>query len=364
MGRHNMDSDDAGLNLTGQRVTLRGPRGRSVRVDPVPARFNVRVTDVCDLACSMCGQASRRARHGVDPVEFSVDALRAYLAPRPRHFDGEAYVWGGEPLLRDDLPLLVDVLCEAGLRVAVNTNGSRLIERIEELSSVDTWILSIDGPPPVHDRIRGRIGLFDRIDEGLRALEALPSRPERVINFTVTAENHDRILETLDTGIPFDRWVLQFPTFTTSVTGAIYEKGLASHLGIDAGPAWRSFRGMGADVDAERLAEQVNGLYDRLGERLQMTPYRVRDAQAIRRYFDDPQAIVSRKRGTCLALGTEVSIEPDGRLVGCPDFPDVVVGHLDDKPWPAPWGDDALDRLRSAFLADDLGVCGRCCRFF
>jgi radical SAM protein with 4Fe4S-binding SPASM domain len=183
-------------------------------------------------------------------------------------------------------------------------------------------------------------------------------------NLTVSELNQGRLVEAAAELSGLDGLVLQLPTYTTPDTGARYEGGLHRHLGERAGPAWRSFERPYPGIDAESLAEQLRAVHARLGDRVRMIPYRIRSASAVRAYFEDPEAVVSRKRGGCLALGSEVSVEPDGRLVGCPDFPDATLGHLETDRWPAPWQSDRLGRLRQAFEADDLGVCARCCRFF
>ena len=116
---------------------------------------------------------------------------------------------------------------------------------------------------------------------------------------------------------------------------------------------------------AEKLmAEQVEATLALLPGRVHMFPYRLIGAETFRRYFADPFAIVSRKRGRCLALGEEISFEPDGSIVACPDFPDADLGHITEAPWPHPWKTDKMARLREAYRSVDFGICARCCRFF
>ena len=74
-------------------------------------------------------------------------------------------VWGGEPLLRPDLPELLLVARSAGLSAAVITNGWLLPERWPELrGTVDTLIVSLDDVGPAHDRLRALPGLYRRLD--------------------------------------------------------------------------------------------------------------------------------------------------------------------------------------------------------
>ena len=93
-------------------------------------------------------------------------------------------VWGGEPLLRQDLPELLLAARRAGLFVTLITNGWFLAERWPELRGlVDALILSLDDVGEAHDRLRGLPGLYERLEafvdrlrgrDGGRAGEASP----------------------------------------------------------------------------------------------------------------------------------------------------------------------------------------------
>lgn len=86
---------------------------------------------------------------------------------------------GGEPLLRPDILQIVDHLLP---RVAVNllTNGSRLDEEMihhlasREISLFEIPLLSFDRP--VHDRLCGMAGAFDRVTLAIGGLKAAGRR--------------------------------------------------------------------------------------------------------------------------------------------------------------------------------------------
>ena len=74
-------------------------------------------------------------------------------------------VWGGEPLLRQDLPELLLAARRAGLLITLITNGWSLGDRWGELRGlVDALILSLDDVGPAHDALRGLPGLFARLE--------------------------------------------------------------------------------------------------------------------------------------------------------------------------------------------------------
>jgi MoaA/NifB/PqqE/SkfB family radical SAM enzyme len=89
---------------------------------------------------------------------------------------------GGEALMHANLWTLCDLIRSTGARITLLSTGL-LLNR--HATSVTTWcddvIVSVDGPPSVHDEIRGVAGAFNRLAEGVAALKA--ARP----GFKVTA---------------------------------------------------------------------------------------------------------------------------------------------------------------------------------
>ncbi len=99
-------------------------------------------------------------------------------------------VWGGEPLLRDDLPDLLDEARRAGLLTTLISNGWLLGERWPELRGrVDALILSLDEVGPAHDRLRGLPGLFERLEAFADTLRRDPLRPTLLVNTVLSREN-------------------------------------------------------------------------------------------------------------------------------------------------------------------------------
>ena len=59
-----------------------------------------------------------------------------------------------EPLLHDDIGKVIDCCKEKDIFVTMGTNGSLIEERINEIKNLDVLILSLDGPPEIHDKHR------------------------------------------------------------------------------------------------------------------------------------------------------------------------------------------------------------------
>jgi len=98
--------------------------------------------------------------------------------------------WGGEPLLRADLPELLTAARRAGLLTTLITNGWLIDERWPELRGlVDALILSLDDAGAAHDRLRGLPGLYDRLEAFVARLRGDPLRPGLLVNTVLSSQN-------------------------------------------------------------------------------------------------------------------------------------------------------------------------------
>jgi Fe-coproporphyrin III synthase len=94
---------------------------------------------------------------------------------------------GGEPLMHSDLFRFCDPLRRRGLRITLLSTGL-LLERharaiVDCMSDV---IVSLDGPPPIHDRIRRLPGAFAQLLRGVDAI--LAHRPDYSISARSTVQ--------------------------------------------------------------------------------------------------------------------------------------------------------------------------------
>ena len=105
---------------------------------------------------------------------------------------------GGEPLLNRELDAICGFFRDLGLRVTLLTTGLLLGKKADIVaSSFDDIILSIDGPPEVHDRIRRVSGAFRTIQKGVSDLRA--RRPGIPISCRTTVQklNHTHLRATV-----------------------------------------------------------------------------------------------------------------------------------------------------------------------
>ncbi len=108
----------------------------------------------------------------------------------------ELLLTGGEPLVRPDLPRLIERLAERGQPYSVNTAilPSGAVREALERDPPAFVAVSLDGPRRVHDRFRGAAGAFDGALESIRFFADLGCRV--AAGTTVTRRNVDHLART------------------------------------------------------------------------------------------------------------------------------------------------------------------------
>ena len=141
----------------------------------------------CNCRCVMCDiwkidkaeeiTAAELERHMDDIVRLRVEWL---------------VFSGGEPLMHSDLFRLAHAVRSRGIRTTILSTGLLLARYCGQIAeSIDDVIVSLDGPPRVHDAIRRVNGAFDRLAEGARKLPKVAARS------TVQRMNATRLRETV-----------------------------------------------------------------------------------------------------------------------------------------------------------------------
>ncbi len=146
---------------------------------PVLEQLWIGVTYVCQCRCIHCGVCTNKtynateAELGTEEIKGLISAARSLSIPKVALF-------GGEPLLRDDIVDVVSFASSSGLKSVIYTNGillDRKTVRALKEAGLTKCNVSLDSSfKEEHDRRRGYRGCFEKavkgircaIDEGLR----------------------------------------------------------------------------------------------------------------------------------------------------------------------------------------------------
>ena len=181
--------------MVGPGEIARRARGRvSGRLESLPI-LALSVHSACNCRCVMCDiwKANAEKREiGSDDLARHIDAIRALRVQR-------VMLTGGEPLLHRNLWALCTRLQALQIRITLVTTGLLIDRYAEEIAScIDTVVISLDGPPHVHDAIRRVRGGFDRIAAGVMALHAELPTPRLIARCVVQRDNAAAIGATIN----------------------------------------------------------------------------------------------------------------------------------------------------------------------
>ena len=144
------------------------------------------VTYRCNARCAMCGIWKSQPGPDLPPEVYR--KLPSSLR--------DVNLTGGEPFLRDDLAAVHEAATAACPRAqtVISTNGlrtDRIVSATREIAKREPNVgiaVSIDGPPRMHDRLRGVPGAFNRAIATVEALQEAGFRNLRLA-FTATRTN-------------------------------------------------------------------------------------------------------------------------------------------------------------------------------
>jgi Fe-coproporphyrin III synthase len=123
----------------------------------------------CNCRCVMCDIWKETSQS-----EVATEDLARHLAD----IESLSVKWvvfsGGEPLMHSDLFRLSDMLRSRNIRVTLLSTGLLLKRYAEQIAArIDDVIVSLDGPPHIHDQIRRVPGAFLQLENGVRAIHQI-----------------------------------------------------------------------------------------------------------------------------------------------------------------------------------------------
>lgn len=126
------------------------------------------LTLACNAACVHCGSDAKHQR----AQELNTDEALALIADIARLGCKRFTFSGGEPLMRRDWPVLAAAVNEADMRLELITNGLLVASQAAHIREAGFFTVgfSVDGPPRIHDALRGVPGGLERLLDGVRAI--------------------------------------------------------------------------------------------------------------------------------------------------------------------------------------------------
>lgn len=171
--------------MDARRLFLFASRSLAARffLRAIPANVMVSVTNRCQSGCCYCRIPQRSGG------ELSCQNLCSLIDEITRLGCVRLGLWGGEPLIRDDIGTIIDYAKTKRLWVTMDSNGYLLPDKIAQVKKLDHLLLSFDGPEDAHDANRGK-GSFGKV---MAAMDAARGRIPFWTITVLTTHNLDSI---------------------------------------------------------------------------------------------------------------------------------------------------------------------------
>jgi len=328
------------------------------------------INSTCNLACKMCdvGMANKDSnffknlrldgsRQDIPLEKFTavIDEVAAY---RPM-----ISITSTEPLLYRQLSEAIAYTKGKGLEISVTTNGYLLPRLAEELAQAGLSRLnvSIDGPPEVHNLIRGRRDSFQRATEGVILFKEAARRRglqlEALCAFTITNLNFTKLVEFVEAiaPIPFDRVIFGHMTFITPEMARVHNEIWGDRY--PASPSCINEVATPFQLDTEVLNQQIQEVIRRQDPRIIFLPHL--GSEQLRTYYHRPMEFISRSR--CMVNWFIAEIIASGEVIPYTRCFHLSFGNIHEQKFMDIWNGEKMRAWRRELRRRRrFPACSRC----
>jgi MoaA/NifB/PqqE/SkfB family radical SAM enzyme len=259
---------------------------------------------------------------------------------------------GGEPLMNPELPELCAMFREEKIRLTLLTTGLLLGKNADHVAaSFDDVIVSLDGPPSVHDAIRRVAGAFSLLHVGVEALRERRQDLQIAARTVVQKANHASLRETARTARSLKLDAISF--LAADLTSTAFNRPLAwpvprqEEVGLSAA----ELRVLESEI--EQLIQEASDKWE--DGFLSESPEKLR---RIARHFSVQLGLQKSQSPACNAPWVSAVVETDGTVRPC--FFHRPIGNL---------GNDTLEEVINGSSAQEFRrgldipnnpICNRC----
>jgi MoaA/NifB/PqqE/SkfB family radical SAM enzyme len=342
---------DSAESESALETSLQQPPALEAQVDSHTIRtlpvLVVHAHSSCNCRCIMCDIWKTREgkAFGVHDLEPHIASIRK-LGVRWVAFSG------GEPLLNPQLPLLCALLRKENIRLTLLTTGLLLQKCAADVAaSFDDVIISLDGPPQVHDAIRRVDGAFALIQSGMKSVREHRRDLPITARTTVQKANHHRLRETARAAQQLNLNAISF--LAADLTSTAFNRPLAWPVSRqdEIGLSLVELAALDAEIEA-LIAETTCGTQDAF---VVETPDKLR---RIARHFRVHLGLQPAEAPMCNAPWVSAVIEVDGKVRPCFFHPQI--GNLQEGTLESILNGPQARNFRENLVIQNDPICRRC----
>lgn len=242
-----------------------------------PLALTHHITSRCNARCKICDLWKRNYEFQND---LSKDEIISMLNSARKAGIISYTVFGGEPLLRKEIPEILHYAKKLGMLTSLITNGCFLTEKCDSIiHNVDYLIVSLDSHDELHDEMRGLDNLLERAVAGIKKCHG---KTNILINSVITKLNLDKIEGLLELSKKLDVSITFEPM-------AVYD---------------------GYNNDLQPSPAEMKQAFD-LIIKYKKSGYRVGNSYTYLKNFSNPRKYV------CHAPKVYIKVDADGRIYSC-----------------------------------------------
>ncbi len=332
------------------------------------------VNNLCNLHCRMCDVGTQftgsNFYHNLmnsRPLNMPLELLRRIIDQTAHYFPraklGYAFT---EPLIYPHLIESLRHAAEKGVHTAVTTNALTLEKQAAALAKagLKELFISLDGPPAIHNHIRGHRRSFEKALAGIEAILSLPEpRPKVSVFCTITEWNGGHLSELgeIFRNFPLTQLGFMHTNFTPEEVAEAHNR-----LYGDRYPATPSNM---QEIHPERMDLDIL-LEDIHRIRKMALPFPVTFSpelttrEALEIFYRQPERIIGR---VCNDAFRTLMIKSSGAVIPAHGrCYNLEVGNIYRSTLKAIWNAPALAAFRQTLIDAGglLPACARCCSAF
>ena len=352
------------LRSRGRRKAVLNEMRSGSTTSPQPMGITLKPTFSCNLRCSMCSYAASGAVEAHPRDSLPVDVWARLIDEAAPY---KPYIWftGGEPTLYPGFIPLLRVARERGLLCGVTTNGTTLERLATEIAEAPMHVLvvSVDGGPEVHSRVRGIPNAYRRMEAGLEALrQACRKRrvagPALVVNCSMSPDNYRDAAAVADLARRFGGECInvQHLWMITEEMVRAHNERWGHQYRLDPNEV---VTGGVPDMNPAVVLESIAAIKAAAGGMPMFVHPDLSDEET-RIYYTEPHKFVHRAPTACAWMNTDVL--PNGDISPCFG---VVCGNITRDRLMDVWNGAEFRAHRERLSAEgDLPICARCCAYW
>lgn len=332
------------------------------------------VNNTCNLHCKMCDVGVNYTQSnffenlmGSKPIHMPVELFKKIIDQAASYFPnvkiGYAFT---EPLIYVHLEESLRYVKKNNLFASITTNALGLNKWASVFHQVklDELNISLDGPPEIHNYIRGNVHSFAKAIEGIEALFSLNSKVRINVYCVITEWNVECLADFLKALSPYQlrRVGLMHSNFTTQ---QIADKHNEMFGGLYSATASNTTDTKNESINTPLLWEEIQKIKKNTHWNFPVDFFpEINSLEKLNNYYRNPEVLMGKR---CMDIFSNIMIKSNGDVI--PSHGrcfNLRIGNLYESDLKTIWNSKIIAKFRSDVTENGglLPGCSRCCSAF